>query len=431
MHVAVIGAGITGLTTCRALLLQGHEVSLFDRAPHVASQASKQNGAQLSYAYVAPLSAPSLLTKIPALMLAAGAPLSIRVSLNYNFFRWSLQFLRSCTQTALEGGTAALLELAELSRRSADSWLCAIDPATIHHRRNGKLVLFSDKNSLSNAEKQLQLQSKLGSLQQLLSADECVETEPAVTAYRSHIVGGILTRTDEVADCKKVCDALIAELLKMPGLVYYPSSEVKLMGANDGDIAGIAATRNSETLTYKMDAYVVSAGVATPHLLEAVGVHIAILPLKGYSVDIPRQSLKRFPELSITDTASKTVFAPLGQGQDAVLRVAGFAELNARNDQADSSKIAVLENSATRLFEASGDQVISNHPWGGLRPVTPDSRPFIGRTRKWRNLYVNAGQGALGFTLAFGSAQLIADIISDRTTSISRSLFARDPLVII
>ncbi len=431
MNVAVIGAGITGLTTCRALLALGHQVSLIDAAQSVANGASAQNGGQLSYAYVAPLAAPALLKKIPSLLFSRDSPLSIRFSLSRAFVVWSAQFLKSCTQQRLEIGTSALLDLAELSREITDPWLDSIDTKRIDHKRNGKLVLFPDVKSLSEAKGQVALQARLGSEQAVLSASECVEIEPALRNYSSKFVGGVYTRTDEVADCKKVCDLLIDSLKQSRNFEYRSNTIVTTFNWHGDRITSAVAQNEDALLGLQMDAYVLCASVGTPHLLQNLGVKMPILPLKGYSMDVARAELENYPTLSVTDTASKVVFAPLGEGDDARLRVAGFAQLNTFDNKPDHRKISALESNVREIFGAANGRIQSTHPWGGLRPMTPSSMPYIGRTKRWSNLYVNAGQGALGFTLAFGSAQLVADILSNKPTRISRSLFARHPLALI
>ncbi len=414
MHIGVIGAGITGLTTCRALLRDGHQVTLFDSAEQVASGASAQNGAQLSYAYVAPLSAPGLLPKLPSLLMSPTSPLTIRLGLNASFARWSWQFLRACTRSRLEQGTANLLALAEASRVETDAWLKTQDPLTLSHARNGKLVLFSDTSSFAAAQAQVLLQAKMGSVQQVLSTEQCIQAEPAVAPHRANVVGGVLTMTDEVADCFKVCQALLAQLKLQSNFQFVGGASVDTIHCDGTRITGIEALRSGQRQSFNMDAYVVCAGIVSAALLKKIGVNLAVLPLKGYSIDIPAASLARLPALSVTDTASKIVFAPLLGHHSPMLRVAGFAELNQFSTAVNPDKIAALSQKAVAIFGVGQEAFQALRPWGGLRPMSPDSVPFIGRVSRFDNLYVNAGQGALGFTLSFGSAAMLASKVSGK-----------------
>jgi D-amino-acid dehydrogenase len=150
--------------------------------------------------------------------------------------------------------------------------------------------------------------------------------------------------------------------------------------------------------------------------------------LKGYSIDLPADAIARFPSLSVTDSKRKVVFAPLVGVEKSTLRVAGFAELNNHRPTIELTRIASLLDSTHQLFGLRDDAREAATPWMGHRPVTPHSRPYIGRAKTIANLFVNAGQGALGFTLAFGSARLVADIVSNTPTPLSRTLFAQHPL---
>jgi D-amino-acid dehydrogenase len=431
MHIAVIGAGIIGLTTCRALIARGHRVTLLEKSNGVATGASGNNGAQLSYAYVAPLATPSILRELPALLFSKNAPLSLSLSLHPRFLRWSAQFLAQCTQARLTYTTAALLELAAQSRMETDAWLETLpDRKAVSHRRNGKLVLYATQSATKLAEAQLHLQRQFGIDQTLLSQSQCVAVEPALSAYAGSFVSGIHTETDETADCASVCAALLRQLQDATTFRFMQNTAVRKIRIEHHTVTAVSILQGAHSETLGIDAVVVCAGAATDALLSPLGMRVPILPLKGYSIDLPITALERFPTLSITDSKRKVVFAPL-QGEGASrLRVAGFAELDNTGDDIPPHRIDSLLESTDALFGLKPGARAEAVQWAGHRPVTPHSRPYIGRTRKISNLFVNAGQGALGFTLAFGSAAHLARIVSNTPTTISRTLFSQHPLCI-
>jgi D-amino-acid dehydrogenase len=430
MHIAVIGAGIIGLTTCRALISQGHRVTLLERNSGAAQGASGNNGAQLSYAYVAPLAAPSILRELPELLLSKHAPLSISLSLRPALMKWSAQFLAHCTDAHVARTTAALLELAAASRAETDAWLSQLpDSRTVSHRRNGKLVVYSTANALALAEEQLALQRQFGVKQTLMKTAQCIEIEPTLSHSVSTIVGGIHTATDETADCAAVCAALLSQLNRAADFHFSPATSVERFIIERNQITGITVKSDREREeTLSVDGAIVCAGASSAQLLAPLGLHLPILPLKGYSVDLPADAITRFPSLSITDTKRKVVFAPLVGADKSTLRVAGFAELNNHSPTIEPTRIASLLDSTHQLFGLKNGAREAAVPWMGHRPVTPHSRPYIGRTNTISNLFVNGGQGALGFTLAFGSARLVANIVSSKPTTLSRTLFAQHPL---
>ena len=175
MQVCVLGAGIVGLATAYELNLAGYEVTVIDRG-QPGSGASGGNGSQLSYSYVQPLADPSIWAQLPKLLLSPSSPLKIRPQLDVHQWRWGLQFLAACNAATSRSTTIALLKLAAESRQGFDAMLSKEKPA-VDFSSTGKLVLFSTPQSFAAAQKQMLLQRELGSVQEAVSAQRCVEIE--------------------------------------------------------------------------------------------------------------------------------------------------------------------------------------------------------------------------------------------------------------
>lgn len=430
MRIAVIGAGIVGLATARRLIEEGHEVTLIDRAAGPGQGTSARNGAQLSYAYVAPLAAPGLPWQVPGMLLDRSSPLRLRPSLDWHLWRWGFDFLRACNQAQVEHATAALLALAERSRTAMSAWLAMQNPAKLAHRRNGKLVVYRDQAGYAGACAQRELQARLGgSPQESLDAAACLAREPALERLGGAIAGGIWTPDEEVADCAAVCQALDAAVR------FHPRCQV-LYGADDlqwqtdgRDVRALSVVHEGERKRIALDAAVVAAGPGSNAVLRALKLRLPIAPLKGYSIEVSGDDLAHFPAASITDAARKIVFAPLVDANGARLRVAGMAELVGENLRIDPARIAQLERAVDETFGLRRKPA-DLRPWAGLRPATPTGLPCIGRAAQWRNVYVNAGHGALGFTLAFGSAAQLADLIAHRKSEVDAGAFTVAPLAV-
>jgi D-amino-acid dehydrogenase len=407
MHVCVIGAGVVGLTTAYFLQGEGHSVAVVDRAPAPAQGASGGNGAQLSYAFVAPLADASIPSKLPALLLARNSPLKLHLKLDHAQWHWGMQFLRYANAKAARATTDALLRLADLSRQFIEP-LIEGERIDCHFTRGGKLVVYPNASSLESARAQVLYQAALGIRQHVLNAEACVAEEPALEGYVAAIAGGVWTPTEAAADCGEFC-AQLAALLARRGVEFHYGRTVTRLDPHNGHVRALV----TEAGTLRADAYVLAAGDGATALGATAGLDLPILPLKGYSITVRPEPGVRRPRASITDIRRKVVFAPLGD----VVRVAGFVEIGADDRNIPPARVGALLAAAREVL---GYSIVDGdlQPWAGLRPATPSGRPIIGRS-PLDNLLLNVGHGALGWTLAAGSARLVCDALARRNPTIA------------
>lgn len=399
MHVCVLGAGIVGLATAYQLKAQGHEVTVIDRTTP-GQGASGGNGAQLSYAYVQPLAEPGIWAQLPKLLFAPDSPLKLRPRLDPQQWAWGLQFLAACRQHVADATTAQLLTLAAHSRRHFEAML-AREQLEVDFATHGKLVLYPTPEGLAAAQRQLALQQRLGAPeQQVLSPREAVAIEPALHHYAPQFAGAVYTPSECAADCLKVCEGL-AQRLQQAGTRLLTGTPVTGLQLRQRRVVAV----DTPAGPVEADSFVLALGADSPRVARLAGVDLPVYPLKGYSITLPMDAASAAPRVSVTDVARKVVFARLG----ARLRVAGMAELVGHDLTIPPQRLASLQRSTQALFpELSGTTVECG--WSGLRPATPTGRPIVGRLpRAPENLLVNTGHGALGFTLAFGTAALVAD----------------------
>ena len=410
-HVCVLGAGIIGLATAWQLQRAGHQVTVVDRATAGAG-ASGANGAQLSYAYVQPLADPSIWRQLPQLLLAPDSPLRFKLQLDPRQWAWGLQFLAACRASVSERTTHRLLALAGESRAGFDAWLQATG-AQCDHTATGKLVLYEGAQGFAAARRQMALQQRLGSVQAAFSPAECAQVEPALAHFAPRVAGGIHTPGECAADCFKVCQALHDQLVAGGARMLLGTDITRLQVEGTGDGARVVAVETSQG-RIAADAFVVSLGTGSPALVRALGLPLPVYPLKGYSITVPVEDAAppgrashAAPRVSVTDAARKVVFARVGQR----LRVAGMVELQGEDRRIDPGRIASLVATARDIFPQGGDYAQAE-PWTGLRPATPRGEPVIGVSPGGpQNLVLNTGHGALGFTLAFGSALRVARLL--------------------
>ena len=399
--VCVIGAGIIGTASAFALDRAGWNVTLCDAFNAPGQGTSFANGAQLSYSYVEPLASPATLRSLPSLLLSPHSPFFWKPRLSLSHWKWITQFALACSQSRTDRGTRDLLHLAGLGRNTLHSWLECLGTASseLHYQRPGKLVIYRDALSRPAAQRQIDLQAGYGCEQRLLTAQECLGIEPALGNDQGNetIAFGVWTPSEEVIDPAALCRALS----QASGATLQLGQPIRALQVHKGKV--VALDHQGESI--HADHFVLAAGLASADLTRPLGLHLPLEAIKGYSITLAVQNAAAAPQVSVTDVARKIVYARLGNK----VRVAGFAELGNRSLGLVPDRIQSLCRSAQSMFPEAFE-TSAPHAWAGLRPATPDSLPIIGATR-WPNLWLNTGHGALGLTLAAGSAAVLKDLM--------------------
>jgi len=417
MHICVLGAGVIGVTSAWRLLQDGHQVTLVDALPDVGGGTSFGNGAQLSYSYVAPLADPSVWSHWTHYLFSSASPLTLRPQADPAQWRWLLKFLAACNRQRTQRTTLELLRLAFLSRERLHRMLPAL-PFQFAFRTAGKLVMYDDPQALQGARRQVAFQAEYGCEQQVLDAARCLEIEPALASGSRRWAGGVYTPSEEVGDCAQFCRGLLEGMRADPRFCFAASSPIGALDIAGGRLRSLRAG----DADLQADAFVLALGADSPAFARRAGFTLPIYPLKGYSITVPLQNPtpQSAPRVSITDIARKIVYARL----DDRLRVAGRVELVGRDAAIPPRAVAELRQGVRELFPAHGDwpDGAALAPWAGFRPATPTGVPIIGAA-PLKNLYLNVGHGALGWTLACGSAELLADRIAGRAPAIDPAPF--------
>ncbi|NPC57900.1 D-amino acid dehydrogenase [Caenimonas soli] len=408
-----MGSGIVGLSTAAALLRAGMQVRVIDAGPAPGSGASGGNGCQLSYAYVAPLAAPGLLPEIPRLLMDPASPLSLKLRPDKHQWQWMLRFLAACRYSLARRSTLDLIALAALSRAETELWAASCDPEELGFKRSGKLVLHADAAGLQAARAQMQMQAAVGPAQHELTEAQCLRVEPALDAFRGKIAGAIHTPSECVVDGLALCRNL-HRALSSRGVSFHYGVSAEHFVHRKGRVLAVAT--RGETLD--VDELVLANGTGCASLARKLGIYLPVYPLKGYSITAKVRDARGAPRVSVTDARRKVVYARIGER----VRVAGVAEIGAHHTGLDARRIEQLVAYANESFGSAID-LEEPQPWAGLRPATPSSVPVIGRTA-YSNTHLNVGHGALGLTLAFGSARLLADMLAGLAPALDPSVYA-------
>ncbi|AQS40875.1 MAG: FAD dependent oxidoreductase family protein [Candidatus Tokpelaia hoelldobleri] len=411
MKIIVLGSGVIGVTSAWYLARNGHDVTVIDRQNAPAQETSFANAGQLSFGYTTPWAAPGLLLKALKWMLHKDPPLIIRPRPSLPMIRWLAAMLRNCSTARYRHNKALMMRVSDYSARC----LAALREETgLHYNEQmlGTLQLFRTRKQLDNARKDMDILKADGTAFELLDEAACIAREPGLTGLRGQIAGGLCTPRDETGDCH-IFTRQLAALAREAGVRFIFDTRVQQLAQDGQNITGITTSAG----VMQADAYLIAMAAFTPPLLKPLGLYAPIYPVKGYSITVPIVDETKAPVSTVIDESYKVAVTRLGK----TIRVGGMAEISGYDIHLCPARQRTLEKALHLMFPGAAD-TSNARLWSGLRPVTPDSVPIIGKT-PYRNLFINAGHGTLGWTMACGSGRLIADIISGKTPEIDTAGF--------
>ncbi|MYN44876.1 FAD-dependent oxidoreductase [Pseudoduganella sp. FT93W] len=403
MHVVILGSGVIGVTSAYYLARAGHEVTVLDRQPGPALETSFANAGQISPGYASPWAAPGIPLKAMKWMLQRHAPLSISPDGTLFQLQWMWQMLQNCNAERYGVNKERMVRLAEYSRDCFKA-LRASTGIEYEGRQQGTTQLFRTQKQLDDAAKDIRVLEETGVPYELLTREQLVAAEPGLD--QNKLVGGLRLPNDETGDCQLFTTRLTAMAEELGVKFRYNVDISRLITAGD-EIRGVQC--GAEVVT--ADSYVVALGAYSTSFLKDL-VKIPVYPLKGYSITVPIVNAAAAPVSTILDETYKIAVTRF----DDRIRVGGMAEIAGFDLRLNPRRRETLEMVVNDLFPGAGDTAEASF-WTGLRPMTPDGTPVVGRTGV-RNLFINTGHGTLGWTMSCGSAQLLADLISSRRPAI-------------
>lgn len=406
MRVVVLGSGVVGVASAWYLRQAGHDVTVLDREAGPALETSAANAGQISPGYAAPWAAPGVPLKAIKWMFQRHAPLAISLDGTRFQLKWMLQMLRNCDMQHYQQNKGRMVRLAEYSR----DCLKALRHRTgiqYEGRQGGTLQLFRTAQQFENAAKDIAVLEEAGVPYQLLEASQLGQVEPALAAVAHKLTGGLRLPNDETGDCQLFTQNL-ARMAAEAGVEFRFNTTVDRLLYEGQQIYGVQCGKE----VVKGDAYVVAFGSYSTGLLKNI-VDIPVYPLKGYSLTIPIADEQSAPVSTILDETYKIAITRF----DNRIRVGGMAEIVGYNKELLAPRRETLEMVVRDLYPRGGhvEQAVF---WTGLRPMTPDGTPIVGRTA-FKNLWLNTGHGTLGWTMACGSGQMLCDLMSGRTPAIA------------
>ena len=396
--LAVIGGGITGVTTAYSLARRGFSVTLFERHRYAAMETSFANGGQLSASNAETWTHPSTLVKGLKWMLRKDAPLLVNPKPSWHKLSWFAQFIASIPR--YEANTIETARLAIAARSHLFDW-AQTEGIDFDLKKQGILHIYRDRKGFDHAGRVSKLLAQGGLSRRAVTPEEIKAIEPTLAG---NYYGGYYTESDSTGDIHKFTQGLAAACERMGVRILYGQDVQSLR--SDGQIARLRSLSEGQLQEHTFDGLVVCAGVASRRLAAQLGDRLNVYPVKGYSITVHMHeaaSQAAAPQVSLLDDETKLVTSRLGVDR---FRVAGTAEFNGFNRDIRADRIKPLVDWVNQCFPGVSTRQVT--PWAGLRPMMPDMMPRVGQGRS-ANVFYNTGHGHLGWTLSAVTADLVAE----------------------
>ena len=412
--IIIIGGGLQGLATANALLDRGEQVLLLERNSEVAKETSFANAGMLAPSHAHPWNSMSDIWNIISGIGKKDSPMLLKVTELPSLFFWGLRFLRNSSKAKYLSNTDNLCKLAQhsldLTKKLREDYDLKYD-----HSSLGTLKIFRDESKFEKASKEAERLSDQGLTFKSLGREETVNLEPLLGDISNQISGGIIFPNDEAGDAYKFCKEL-EKIIREKGGRIHVNTEVKRIHFNKKKVNSVVTDR----VEIKASRVVLSSGSWTNNLLKNTKFKLSVKPVKGYSLTLDTSMLNDVPRMPLIDESIHTAITPLGYS----LRVAGTAEFVGFNEEIHQKRIDYLYRTLENVYPSicANLDLDQGSLWYGFRPMSSDGVPYIGAT-KIEGLFVNTGHGHLGWTLAMGSADLLAGVMLNKETKIGSEPF--------
>jgi len=433
MRVAVIGAGIVGVTSAYELAADGHEVTVFERRGSVAAETSFANAGVVAPGYVTPWAAPGMSWHVLSQMFSSHSALRINPGLDAGTLGWMWRWWRACSQRSYRSNRARMHRLALYSQERLRHLTHSLQ--LDYERTEGYLVLLRSAKDAARAKSGLALLTDMGVRFEMLDAAQCRKAEPGLNP-EAELHAGIHLAHDEVSNCRQFAllmrdeaehlgatfrfhtNVQSVEPGKTPRVtkVYSPLEESNWLNADAPREGPATDVPPFEPETESFDAVLVCAAMGATDLLRPHGIKLPLAPVHGYSVTAPLRKIEAHPDFgphaAVMDERYKVAISRLG----GRVRVAGGAELGGRPERHNKASLATLYKVLNDWFPGAA-HMTQAQVWKGSRPMLPDGPPVLGASGL-PGVWLNLGHGSSGWALACGSARVVADSIAARAPGI-------------
>ncbi len=401
--IAIIGGGITGVTSAYALAKRGFSVTLFERHRYAAMETSFANGGQLSASNAEVWNYTGTILKGLKWMLKSDAPLLVNPKPSWHKLSWFAEFIAAIPH--YERNTVETARMAVAARAYLFAW-AQEEGIDFDVKKEGILHIYRDKQGFEHASRVSKLLAQGGLPRQAVTPQEMKAIEPTLAGS---YYGGYFTESDATGDIHKFTHGLAAAAERLGVRILY-GQDVTSVSSNGQQAVVTVAPQAVQPSVHTFDNLVICAGTASREFAAQLGDRVNVYPVKGYSITVNLKdaaSQAGAPVVSLLDDETKLVTSRLGVDR---FRVAGTAEFNGFNRDIRADRIRPLVAWVEQCFPSIDTRSVV--PWAGLRPMMPNMMPRVGRGQA-ANVFYNTGHGHLGWTLSAVTADMVGDVVAD------------------
>lgn len=410
-QIVVIGGGIVGLSSAYYLQKDGHQVTIIDKSD-LSGGASYVNAGYLTPSHIIPLASPGMMAKGIKWMFNSSSPFYMKPRLDPDFFRWAWYFHKSSTKAHVEKAIPLIKDLNLLSKELYTDWHQSGEMGDFQLEKKGLLMLYKTRKEGEHEKEIAQRAASLGLEVKELTASALSKLQPNLS---TEIQGAVHYECDAHTSPHEIMRKL-KHYLQKKGVVFKTGEEVTDFNYESGIVKQVYTQIDS----YAADEVVLASGSWSQGLAKKLGLRLAIQPGKGYRIDVPRETPVILPAILME---AKVAVTPM----KGFTRFAGTMELSGINHKIRKERVRAIARAAETYYN---DLHISKAEKAdaqcGLRPVSPDGLPYIGRTSKFNNLAIATGHAMMGWSLGPATGKLVAELIAEKKPSMELNGFDPD-----
>lgn len=418
MKATVIGGGIIGLSSALYLQRSGWQVTVIDKGDF-SDNCSYGNAGYICPSHFIPLATPGIVKQGFKWMWNSKSPFYVQPRPDWNLLNWGLKFIRSATPKHVEAAAVPLRDIAILSKKEYESWL-GLPGFDFAYEHKGLLEIFQTEKGAEHARHTVEKAHELGLTDTaLLNKEELQALEPQT---RINGLGAILFRCDAHCYPNKLMQSLLA-YLQTAGVRLAPNEEVTGFEKNGGKISHIITNNlNNEKLAHETDEIILATGSWSRTVARLLDTRLPLMPGRGYSVTLKDSPYKvNYPAILLEGRAAIT---PMDGNK---IRFGGTMEITSHKTPPRMNRVEGLLQAVKRFFPEFDVPLPAREDiWYGYRPCSADGLPYIGRTRKYKNVTIATGHSMLGLSLGAGTGKLVGEIVNRQPLSMDISPFAAE-----